>query len=73
LRRINDGELQIQTREMELRDPSYALSKSINWLSFSVVVAAFILSFGRVVQEILSRLWPTQTVGESDTAISDKQ
>ncbi|MEI7771899.1 MAG: AarF/UbiB family protein, partial [Chloroflexales bacterium] len=48
LQQINDGELKVQTRELELRRLSSALIGAANRLAVGIVLAAFLLGVGMV-------------------------
>jgi ubiquinone biosynthesis protein len=48
LQRVNDGELRVQTREIELRRVAGALIGAANRLAIGIVLAALILGIGMV-------------------------
>lgn len=49
LYRLNDGELRVQTRELEMRHLANALLNAANYLALSIILAAIILSVGLIM------------------------
>ncbi len=57
LQRLNDGELRLQTRELELRRVSAALIGAANRLALALVVSAFILGVAILVVAMRAFEW----------------